>query len=150
MFKSFIIFALIISFYSNISAQKNGIGLGVIAGEPTGISLKKWIGKTSAIDGAIAWSFGNQGALHLHANYLIHNFGVVKKIQGGRLPVYYGIGARVKLEKDIRIGIRGPVGVNYIFDKHPLDFFLEIVPLLELVPNTAISINGAIGVRYFF
>ena len=38
------------------SAQDSGFGLGVILGEPTGISGKLWLGGKTAIDGATAWS----------------------------------------------------------------------------------------------
>jgi hypothetical protein len=38
-------------------AQDSGFGLGIIIGEPTGISAKQWTGSRTAIDGAVAWSF---------------------------------------------------------------------------------------------
>jgi len=50
----------------------------------------------------------------------------------------------------MKVGVRIPVGINYIFAKAPLDIFLEIVPMLELVPRTEFNLNGGIGIRYFF
>ena len=38
---------------STVEAQNRGFGLGIIVGEPTGISGKLWIEDRKAIDGAI-------------------------------------------------------------------------------------------------
>jgi len=137
------------------SAQNRKFGLGVILGEPTGLSAKLWIGKNTAIDGALAWSFGSfgtfgyQSALYVHADYLFHNFNLIK-VEKGRLPVYYGIGASVVLASDVGVGIRVPIGLEYIFANAPFDIFLEIVPMLAVVPGTSFGVNAGLGARYFF
>ncbi len=132
------------------AVQQEGFGLGIIVGEPTGLSGKLWMSEHTALVGGAAWSFGREEeALHLHLDYLHHNFEVIK-VDKGQLPIYYGIGGRLKLEDDSRIGLRLPVGLNYIFEQAPLDLFMEIVPILELVPETEFNLNGGIGIRYFF
>jgi hypothetical protein len=131
------------------AAQERYWGLGIILGEPTGLSGKLWTSNTTAIDGATAWSFGDKDALHLHVDYLVHNFDLLK-VKQGKLPLYYGIGGRIKFENDSKVGIRIPVGINYILPEAPLDIFFEIVPLLDLAPGTEFGLNGAIGIRYFF
>jgi hypothetical protein len=143
-----------VTFYGSAAAQDSGFGLGIILGEPTGLSLKQWVNDNAAIDGAIAWSFGEHDALHLHANYLVHNF-TLFKMEQGKLPLYYGIGGRIKFEEnrhdeDTKIGVRIPVGISYILANSPLDIFLEIAPLLDLTPSTEFDLNGAVGIRYFF
>jgi len=150
MVKSLVFFGLVVMLVcSGASAQDRGLGLGVILGEPTGISGKLWTGKRTAIDGAVAWASGKNSALHLHVDYLFHNFDLFK-VEKGKLPLYYGIGVRVKLANDTRIGVRIPVGINYIFASAPLDIFLEVVPLLDLAPNTEFGLNIGLGARYFF
>lgn len=151
-----IVFLLLttVLFYGAVAAQDSGFGLGIILGEPTGLSLKQWVDDKAAIDGAIAWSFGKHDALHLHANYLVHNFKLFQMDQG-KLPIYYGIGGRIKFEEnghdeDTKIGVRIPVGISYILENSPLDIFLEIAPLLDLTPSTEFDLNGAVGIRYFF
>lgn len=149
----FLLFAAVL-FYGSVAAQEGGFGLGIILGEPTGLSLKQWVAANTAIDGAIAWSFGKHDALHLHANYLVHNFKLFK-VEQGKLPIYYGIGGRIKFEEngtdeDTKIGVRIPVGISYILANSPLDIFLEIAPLLDLTPSTEFDLNGAVGIRYFF
>lgn len=128
---------------------RNGLGIGVILGEPTGISLKLWSSSTTAIDAAAAWSFKKEGKLHLHMDYLFHNFKLFK-VRHGKLPLYFGIGGRVKFEEETRVGVRFPVGVCYILRDTPIDIFFEIVPLLDLAPETDFNFNASIGVRYFF
>ena len=136
-------------FPGTAKARDNDFGLGIILGEPTGICLKYWVGSNSAIDGAVAWSFGNNDSLHLHADYLFHKFNLFK-IEKGKLPLYYGIGIRVRAEGEARVGIRIPVGLNYIFEKAPLDIFIELAPLLDIIPDIDFRFNGAVGVRYYF
>jgi hypothetical protein len=134
---------------SSVPAQDEGFGLGVILGEPTGISWKAWTGSRSAVDGAVAWSFEKEAAIHLHGDLLWHNFGPVKADRG-EFNLYYGIGGRIKFEDDSKLGVRFPLGLGYLFDGAPMDFFIEIVPILDLGPKTDFSLNAAIGVRYFF
>ncbi len=138
--------------------QDRGFGLGIIIGEPTGISAKTWLGHSSALDFAVAWSFKGRNSLTLHADYLNHNFRLIK-VDKGQLPFYYGIGGRIKFRDndnlpgengDTRLGVRIPVGLAYMFENVNLDLFVEIVPFLELVPETNFDLNAAIGVRYFF
>jgi hypothetical protein len=147
--KLLIVSALFSVFAANGSGQSAGFGAGIMVGEPTGISLKSWLSRTNAWDAGIAWGFEKQGALHLHADYLWHNFDLIK-IDKGRLPLYYGIGARFLFADDTHFGIRGVIGLNYLFADIPLDLFLELVPIFDLVPGTGIGFNGAFGIRYFF
>jgi len=140
-------------------AQDRGFGLGVVAGEPTGISLKNWQGRTTALDAAIAWSFAGHDFIQLHGDYLSHNFSLLK-VEKGQLPFYYGIGGRLKLsnidnkrddrDDKTRVGVRIPLGLAYLFETITLDLFVEVVPVLDLVPETAFDLNVAIGIRYFF
>jgi len=146
-------------FCSFAAAQDRGFGLGIVVGEPTGISLKSWQGRTTAFDAALAWSFAGHDFVQLHGDYLSHNFSLLK-VEQGQLPFYYGIGGRLKLinidnkrndrDDKTRIGVRIPLGLAYLFEKVTLDLFVEVVPVLDLVPETAFDLNAAIGVRYFF
>jgi hypothetical protein len=136
-------------FAMNISAQADGFGLGVILGEPTGLSAKYWLTEKTAVDGGVAWSMYDQGALHVHADFLMHSFNLIH-VSKGKLPLYFGLGARLKLSDDTQLGVRIPFGLAYLVDGAPLDIFLEIVPILDLIPATSFNMNGAVGIRYFF
>jgi len=138
-----------ILFAANISGPAGGFGLGIMLGEPTGISLKSWLSKTNAWDGGIAWGFGEGGALYIHGDYLWHKFNFIP-VDEGNLPLYYGIGGRVLFADKSHLGVRGVVGLDYMFARAPVDIFLEIAPIFDLIPGTDFTVNGAIGVRYFF
>ena len=146
----FIVFIVSVLF-SSASAQNKGFGLGVILGEPSGISGKLWNGKNTAIDGAIAWSLGQKDAFHLHGDHLFHDFGLLP-VEKGLLALFYGIGGRLRFEEDhdTRIALRIPVGLSYLFAGAPLDLFLELVPILELIPGTEFDMDAGIGIRYYF
>jgi hypothetical protein len=132
-----------------LRAQDEGIGVGVILGEPTGISLKAWTGSRTALVGTAAWSLAHEKSLHLYADYLIHHFRLIH-LGDEYLPFYYGIGFRVMDERDVRLGIRIPLGVNYMFKNAPVDIFVELVPVFDISPRTDLFFNGGIGIRYFF
>jgi hypothetical protein len=137
---------------------KDVTGIGVILGEPTGISAKKWITGKLAFDAAAAWSFSGDNSMHLHADYLIHNFGAVRTdAWTGRLPLYYGLGGRIVLgdhdqsdNDGIWIGVRVPLGISCLFTEAPFDIFAEIVPIFNIIPDTDFDVDAAVGVRYYF
>lgn len=144
-----LLLGLIVTFNLSALAQANKFGLGIILGEPTGVIFKYWTSRTTAFDVAGSWSFVGENSFHLHADYLYHNFELFK-VDKGKLPVYYGIGARLSLQDQTRFGVRIPVGLSYMFDRAPFDVFLEIGPVLDLVPATEFNILGFIGFRYYF
>ncbi len=158
MIKRWLLIGILVLLPNFASAQDRGFGIGIILGEPTGISLKNWLGQTSALDFAVAWSFERYHSFTIHADYLNHNFRLIK-VDQGTLPFYYGIGGRIKLKDEdtpgndndqARLGVRVPVGLAYHFENVTLDLFIEVVPILELVPSTDFTMSAAIGIRYFF
>jgi hypothetical protein len=56
----------------------------------------------------------------------------------------------VLLADDPLIGVRVPIGLDYLFSDAPIDIFLEIVPILDLAPATEFDLGGGIGIRYWF
>jgi hypothetical protein len=134
------------------AARDGDFGLGAILGEPTGPSFKVWTGASSAIDGAAAWSLDDRNSFHLHVDYLWHNFSVIKLTKGS-MPLYFGLGGRIQFEEgddDDLIGARIPVGLEYLPARTPLGIFMEIVPVLNLAPDTEFDMEGALGIRYYF
>jgi hypothetical protein len=132
-----------------VKAQNKPFGLGIVVGEPTGITAKYWMSRTTAVDGAVAWSFNHDGSFYIHADFLKHHFDIVE-VSEGQMPLYYGIGAKVVLADDGILGAHVPLGIAYMFETAPLDIFLEIRPGLNLLPATRFDMSGGIGVRYYF
>jgi hypothetical protein len=129
-------------------------GVGVIVGEPTGLSLKYWLDQEQAIDAAAAWSFSGRDSFQFHADYLIHRYDLLEAAGApDSFPVYYGIGGRIKAKDDgddTLLGVRIPLGITYLFGDAPFDIFLEVVPVLDLAPDVDLDINAAIGLRFYF
>ena len=150
------ILGLFIAVASVNARTQDDFGIGVIIGEPTGLSLKYWLDKERAVDGAAAWSYSENDSFQLHGDYLIHNY---DWLEDDQLPVYYGIGARLKFKDDDGrgrnrnheiFGIRVPIGVTYLFDDEPVDLFFELVPVLDLSPEVELDLNAALGLRFYF
>ena len=146
----FISVAVLVMLSANALSQERGFGVGIIIGEPTGFSMKGWLNSKSAIDVGLAWSFVKESSFHVHADYLMHSFNVFETKE--KIPLYYGIGGRIKTGKsqDARVGIRGVIGIGYMFKDAPLDLFLEVAPVIDLTPATELQINAGFGIRYFF
>lgn len=149
--RSALLSALFLVSSSALFAQgKTGdFGAGVILGEPTGISAKWWKANDRAFDLAIAWSTGRNDRFHLHGDYLVHRFDLIS-VDSGKLPLYYGLGARMGFGDQVDLGVRIPVGIAYQFPNDPFELFFEIVPVLNLYPGTDFDANGGFGVRYYF
>lgn len=147
-----------------VKAQQSGFGLGLMLGDPTGLSGKAWLNSDRAIDFGLAWGVWGR-YIHLHGDYLFHNSGIIDA-SSGTFALYYGPGLRMRSWSGGRywhrgqwydydgsrtdLGIRFPVGLNYWFEDIPLDAFIELAPTLDLTPGTSFDLDAAIGARYWF
>lgn len=145
-------FLVVLLFIPEARAQDE-LGIGIILGEPTGLSAKKWLSSEHAIDAALAWSFSHDTRIQLHADYLYHRVHLFSADDyQGRIPFYFGFGGRAIIggdDDDTQIGARFPFGIGKTLDNAPIELFLEIVPILDLAPDTEFDLNGALGIRYY-
>jgi hypothetical protein len=144
-----IILILLTSFITN--GQNTGFGAGVILGEPTGISSKLWIDDNTAIDFGLGYSFiPTDKKISLHSDYLYHLHKVTVAHQ--EFPIYYGFGVRLRFmdSKQGSLGARGVIGALWFSKDLPLDVFIEIVPVFQLLPKTSLLFDAGIGARYYF
>ncbi len=154
--------ALIFTLLSGQGAQaqlKEGVGLGIIVGEPTGLSFKFRTSGQQAIAGAVAWSFTDNSSLQFNLDYLFHNFEVFNSPgQEDQLVLYYGLGGRAKLkdnsendnkDSETLVGVRMPLGISYLFKDAPAELFAEIVPILNVVPETDFGWGASFGARIY-
>jgi hypothetical protein len=146
--------AICTAFATNADARtQDGLGVGIIVGEPTGLSFKQWTDNTHALDAAVAYSLSDGNYFQFHADYLIHNNSAALNPPElkGSLPWYYGVGGRIRTDRgSTRVGVRVPLGITYLFADAPVDFFAEIVPVVDIAPDVSLRLNGAIGLRYYF
>lgn len=140
-------------------AEPKGFGAGIILGEPTGLTVKKFLGRGNAVDGAVAWSTGDHEAFHLHGDYLFNRYDIIRgKGISGALPVYFGIGATLwtydhdhkRHHDETGAGVRFPVGLAWLAPRAPFEAFFELVPQMNLVPDSDFDLDAAIGARFYF
>ncbi len=143
---------LIFFFATNaLALERKKFGVGIIAGEPTGITVKYMLDDESAIDAGIGWETSGDNEFHIYGDYLYHMNDLIK-IPHGKLPLYFGGGLRFidREKKKDKLGIRIPVGIEYLFKDLPLGAFFELVPVLNLTPDTEFDFEAGIGIRFFF
>ena len=152
-------------------AEAGKLGLGIVLGEPFGISAKYWLSDQAAIDGGIGARYGHHdhyycddafyrghgyyddhcedrtSRLEVHSDFLWH-FDLPVNLPG-RLPVYIGAGARL-VTPDTEFGLRIPIGITYLFDNVPIDLFAELAPVFVIAPYSDGDLDGGVGVRYYF
>lgn len=141
-------------------SDKGVFGLGLIVGEPTGVSGKYYLGNDTAIDFALGAAFLGRG-VQVHSDFLWHPW-VLDQQESFALPIYLGAGVRVLRhnaggdddEDHVRIGLRVPVGILFDFTKIPIDVFAEIAGVLDYRTagdkSFGFDFNGGAGVRYYF
>lgn len=151
--KKFITIAVLLS---STTAFANETQLGVILGSLTGISAKQRLSNGNAIAGALAYTFDGRQGISLHGDYLIDPARQFNIDAPSTLNMYYGLGLRVSDITDgsdrgkTRVGVRAPIGLNYLTTNPNLELFGELVPVLDVAPSTDVHLNAGIGARFRF
>lgn len=152
------------------SSPHKSTGLGLILGEPTGLTAKFWLGSREAIDLGLAYSFSDY--VLIYSDYLYHfhgAFGSSNEFAKDLTP-YVGIGGEIifasssgsgvstrtgnhyfkSSSSSVGVGIRIPFGLEWMTPKVPLGVFIELVPGIGLAPGTYGFLQGGIGARFYF
>jgi hypothetical protein len=147
--------ALILVLAVMASAQVRDFGLGLIIGEPTGLSAKWNFSPPSAIDFHLAWSFLG-GGFAGGADYLFH-FGWLDSPWrpylgvGGRVAVHEGKDNGEDLDKaGIHVSGRGLIGVEYLFLEGHMGVSGELGLGLYFIPAVGFDVSGGLALRYYF
>lgn len=141
------------------SADKGTFGIGIILGEPTGISARLYLNDDTAVQAGVGFAFIGDG-LHAHADYVLHPL-ILQTRDSFVLPVYVGPGVRIiNYEKGrdnhvFTLGIRGVAGLLFDLKTVPLDAFVEVAGVIEFGfadddGGFGLSFNAAAGARYYF
>lgn len=147
------------------SGAKN-FGLGVVIGEPTGLSAKLWLSQDRALDFGLSFSFNDY--VLVFSDYLFHFPGALggSSTFASQLTPYVGIGGVLAFANErnyykdrhffgtrrdsLGLGLRVPLGIEWTPGRPPLGVFVELVPGISLVPATSGIFEGGIGIRYYF
>ncbi len=133
------------------------LGVGIALGTPTGVTAKYWSDGQTAIDVAAEWRSSDRETFYIHSNYLVHQQTAQQpKELKGVLSYYYGVGTyyqdreNKKGEQVDAVALRLPLGLSLKTQKIPLELFGEIVPVLEVAPDSDFELDLGIGLRYLF
>ena len=136
-------------------------GLGVMVGDPTGLSAKLWIAPTNALDFGLGfWGYGvnnrcvnNDCSRYGYSNGTFHmDYLWQSNIVRGQaqLDWHIGVGGRVWIGDDFAAAVRMPLGIDLTFRKPDfLEVFLEIAPAMYVVPGLDLDIEAFLGVRFY-
>lgn len=139
-----------------LNAQDYQTSLGLRAGYPYGLTVKHFLGKTNAVEGILAGSYGGLVITGLYENE--HWTGQYPGLNwfwgfGGHVG-FWAAGRNPNLDEVYNgsvIGLDAILGLEYTFDEIPLNLSLDILPSLNLFGFTGWGgIYGALSVRYVF
>ena len=138
--------------------EKGTLGVGIILGEPTGISGKLYLKDDQALQAALGFAFYG-GGIHVHVDYVFHPL-ILQDKPSFVLPFYVGPGVRVIDYRNGRdhaylaVGLRAVAGLLFDFKEVPLDAFIEVGGVLEYGFGDGhggdIALNIGAGARYYF
>jgi hypothetical protein len=149
------IFSIVIVFvFAALSARAEDFGVGVILGDPTGLSVKMKMDGAHSLDGALAYSSGRHSGLQFHGDYLWDR-ARSWNTKGGPLSMYYGLGGRVISYKndrnsEVSVGPRGSLGVSFDLNNPNIELFGELAMILEVAPSMTADLDAGIGARIRF
>jgi hypothetical protein len=146
-------------------------GLGLELGEPSGLNGKYFLSPSGALDFGVGYIYQYYyygDGLHIYADYLWHPTSLASA-QAFELPFYIGGGLRLWDfnycylgncgYSSSAIGIRVPIGIAFDFNRVPLDFFIQLVPVVDFITGTYydqyrdrthLGIDFSVGIRYWF
>lgn len=140
---------------AHAASARSGFGLGLVLGEPTGLTAKLWLDDSSALQFHLSWDF-TDAAVVLSGDYLYHLD--VLGVHTPDLDLLLTLGGGVKVgqhtqranEEPLFVGLRVPVGLSMPFKAMPLELFLEAVPGVRLLSKVGFDIDLGLGARWFF
>ncbi|HEX5058883.1 MAG TPA: hypothetical protein VFV99_05955 [Kofleriaceae bacterium] len=148
-------------------------GIGLELGEPTGINGKYFFGPKIALDFGLGYIYRHYyyrrgEGLHVYGDVLFHPVSLVHA-DAFELPLYIGGGLRFWdfdycigndcAHSGSAIGIRVPIGISFDFNNVPLDFFLQVVPVIDFIRGDYYDQYGdrehfgadfSLGIRFWF
>lgn len=134
------------------------LGLGVVIGSPTGLSLKYMLSTRAAFSAHAGWSFIGDKGIHLTGDYqylfpMVIETAERKSISD--LTPYIAAGGRFRFKEDeeteeseFHLGLRIGGGAEYFISRFGI--FLEVVPVVNLIPETDFDLEGGIGFLFYF
>ncbi len=146
------------------TGRENEFGLGIMLGEPTGISGRLNLSSKRSVDFGLARS--DKSYFLILADYLFtfpHAFHTSSTFLSNVTP-YVGVGGVLGIADQsfqfrtafggatgsTVFGVRIPLGIEWRPSSPPLGVFLEIAPGISILPSTQGFMQGDLGIRFYF
>ena len=130
-----------------------GLGLGLQAGEPSGLAWAMRTGGDAKLQGAVGWSLPKE-RIHVSADYVLDLQAFDVPEASSDLALYVGVGGRVRIDgtgdESVGLGVRVPLGMALEPRNTAIDVFLQVAPGIGLWPATDFFVDGALGARVYF
>lgn len=136
-----------------------GLGLGLVLGNPSGLSLAyRPPDAASYLQASAGWNIQEE-TFSFNGDYLYTVTTFASPDDPAlTFPVYVGIGGRLRLGQDAAVsevgransfGARIPVGIAFTPQTVAIDVYLELAPTLIVLPETKVRLEGGVGVRVY-
>lgn len=145
--------ALLLALLAAASSQAapEGWGLGAMAGEPTGATLKHWLDQDESLAFGVGINPFSGFTPQAHADYLLHLHDVGRQLNQPSASLVTGLGLAAYGEDgggSLEMGLRFPVGLSWFRDART-EWFAEAVPVFGFAPAWKLGFNASIGVRFY-
>lgn len=139
---------------SGFDGSASGLGLGIVGGEPNGVSIGWRLTEETAVQTAAGWNL-DAGMLKVNTDYITTLRELSSPADELQVTVYAGGGVRVRVAGEARVqahnqsgvGARIPIGIRGVPRNKRLDFFIEVAPSMMLLPDTSVGLDFGLGVR---
>lgn len=145
--------------------QTRKVGVGVVLGQPSGVTVKYHLTAMHAFAAQIG--IGWLDGYHFRANFDYNLHITVARTAEFDIPIYFGAGLSLfgwfeyhrwyfwggdegQYRSQVGFGLRVPVGVSLNLNKVPLEAFGEIAGGFGFFPRLGGYLDGVVGVRYYF
>ena len=139
-----------------VNAQQGNYGVGIVFGFPTGFTGAIVLSPTSVVAVHTGWSFKEDFGFHATGTYQFMFPDAIRTEEGKALRdvvPYLGVGGRLILEErdddnKVHVGLRIGGGIEYFVSQ--FGFFLELFPVVDVIPETEMDFEGGVGARIYF
>ena len=156
----FVVFAILCSLPRPAAARRTNFGLGIVGGDPTGLTGELVFGRRTSMDFTVGLDTFDDDAVYVAADYLIRVVDLAPRGSVG-IPLYLGFGAfvvdydRGNNDDLIVVGPRVPFGLQLDFRAVPLVVFAELAVRFYMISNHErgdddSDVDGSIGFRIYF
>jgi hypothetical protein len=138
-----ILLALLAIGFAHVQAQEYDLALGLRAGSATGLTLKRFITSSAALEGMILYRQGGARAIGMIEAHIPVSDGLSLMIGGGGHAGFTSSQFEEARYNRLAAGVDFILGAEYVFSRSPIAVSFDIMPAIELIDGARLSGNNA-------